>query len=667
MKLLQSFSHLSLKTKLNVVVALVFIFVITIMTLYSVERERAYMLEVAKDQLVDQSTWYFDSLNTMMLTGTMDQRDLLRDKVLGRKSVLEARVIRGEPVSRQFGPGRAEEQAHDDLDQRALRGESVVRVAQGEQGRVLTVLTPFHATRNTRGVNCLRCHDVPENAVNGAVRISYSLAEQDAKIANESFFNAIANGVLLAIGMILVNYFFRNWLNRPLKELTQAVNRRALGDTDARVTYLGGDELGRLGEAFNNMADNINAITQREHEAAASLQRKVDHLLDVVNRVTDGNFTAKVEIQGEDDAVGELAGSLQIMIDFIRLSIEEKREAVELLQAKVDRILAVVSRAADGDLTGRIQIEGADVIAQLATRVEAMIASLSALVYQVQSAGSQVACSAAEISTSMTQLEATAIQQATTTGQITHTANAISSNTRELVETMDEVAEIAERTTGSAVHSHTGLLQMEGLMREIADAAALVADKLSVQNEKAANINSVVTTINKVADQTNLLSLNAAIEAEKAGEYGRGFAVVASEIRRLADQVAVATLDIEQMIKEMQESVSAGVMAMNNFTDQMETTVSEVQGISKQQVEIIEQVEMLGPRFESVHQAMHFQSRSAGQINEAMINLSDAAQQTVDSLRQSNQAVLQLNNSAQELRSSISRFKVSGRDGTDRE
>ena len=83
-----------------------------------------------------------------------------------------------------------------------------------------------------------------------------------------------------------------------------------------------------------------------------------------------------------------------------------------------------------------------------------------------------------------------------------------------------------------------------------------------------------MTTITKVADQTNLLSLNAAIEAEKAGEHGRGFAVVATEIRRLADQTAIASYDIEQLVKEMQSAVSAGVMGMDKFSE-------EVRGASK--------------------------------------------------------------------------------------
>src|SRR5579863_4568239 len=120
---------------------------------------------------------------------------------------------------------------------------------------------------------------------------------------------------------------------------------------------------------------------------------------------------------------------------------------------------------------------------------------------------------------------------------------------------------------------------MENTMRQIMDASGSVSAKLAVLNEKTSNINSV-TTITKVADQTNLLSLNAAIEAEKAGEYGLGFAVVAMEIRRLADQTAVATYDIEKMVKEMHSAVAAGVMGMDKFSDEVRRGVAEVRQVS---------------------------------------------------------------------------------------
>jgi methyl-accepting chemotaxis protein WspA len=189
---------------------------------------------------------------------------------------------------------------------------------------------------------------------------------------------------------------------------------------------------------------------------------------------------------------------------------------------------------------------------------------------------------------------------------------------------------------------------METTMRQIMDASGSITGKLSVLNEKTANINSVVTTITKVADQTNLLSLNAAIEAEKAGEYGLGFAVVAMEIRRLADQTAVATYDIEKMVKEMQSAVTAGVMGMDKFSEEVRRGVDEIRQVSTQLAQIIHQVQTLTPRFATVSEG----------ISETLTQLSEAAHQTADSLRQSNMAIEQLNEAARGLQTSVARFKL---------
>ena len=167
-------------------------------------------------------------------------------------------------------------------------------------------------------------------------------------------------------------------------------------------------------------------------------------------------------------------------------------------------------------------------------------------------------------------------------------------------------------------------------MRQLADSTGSIGSKLSVISERAANINLVVTTITKVADQTNLLSINAAIEAEKAGEYGLGFLVVAREIRRLADQTAVATLDIERMVKEMQYSVSAGVMEMDKFSDQVRQGVGEVGQIGDQLGQIIAAVQGLTERFDQVTEGMRVQSQGAEQIREAIVRLSEGAEPDLD-------------------------------------
>ena len=199
---------------------------------------------------------------------------------------------------------------------------------------------------------------------------------------------------------------------------------------------------------------------------------------------------------------------------------------------------------------------------------------------------------------------------------------------------------------------------MEGTMGRVVEAAASINAKLAVLNEKAGNITQVVTTITKVADQTNLLSLNAAIEAEKAGEYGRGFAVVATEIRRLADQTAVATYDIEQMVKDIQSAVAAGVMGMDKFSEEVRRGVDEIRQVSIQLAQIIHQVQALSPRFQTVNEGMQSQASGAQQISEILTQLSESAHQTAESLRQSNLAIEQLNGAARSLQNSVTRFKL---------
>jgi methyl-accepting chemotaxis protein WspA len=210
-----------------------------------------------------------------------------------------------------------------------------------------------------------------------------------------------------------------------------------------------------------------------------------------------------------------------------------------------------------------------------------------------------------------------------------------------------------------AATGQQSLTQMVSAMAQMQASAVGVADKLATINTKAASITSIVTTITKVADQTNLLSLNASIEAAKAGEFGQGFGVVAREIRRLADQTAVATLDIEQTVKEMQVAVASGVMSMDRFTEEVRLAVAEVAAVGAQLGQIIEQVNALGPQFMAVGEGMSSQSLGAQQISEAMSQLSLAAGQTADALRDSAQAISQLNEAARELQQEVGRFGAS--------
>jgi methyl-accepting chemotaxis protein WspA len=322
------------------------------------------------------------------------------------------------------------------------------------------------------------------------------------------------------------------------------------------------------------------------------------------------------------------------------------------------RLVGVLDVMRTGDLSGRLSDERRDEFGTVATGFNRMTDELAAIVGQVQRSGIQVNTSVNEIAAGAREQQATASEIAATTIEIGATSKEISATSQELVRTMTEVSTVAEQTATLAGDGQAGLTRMESTMRQVMDAAGLINAKLGVLNEKAGNINQVVTTITKVADQTNLLSLNAAIEAEKAGEYGRGFAVVATEIRRLADQTAVATYDIEQMVKEIQSAVSAGVMGMDKFSEEVRRGMQEVQQVGNQLSEIIKQVQALAPRCEAVNEGMQAQATGAEQITQALAQLSESAKQTVDSLRQSGMAIDGLNQVAIGLRSGVSRFTL---------
>ena len=432
-----------------------------------------------------------------------------------------------------------------------------------------------------------------------------SVLDETAQVAERSKVTWLS-GLLILGGLLIVIVLITLYLKkafRPLDELTHAVQRFGAGDTAARIQDTGEDEIGQLGQAFNDMAQQVEDLLERE------------------------------------------------------------RQATEDVSGKVELIEEVVDLAAKGDLTGQLMVfRDQDVISELANGIQGMMDSLNNLVARIQQSGIQVTSSATEIAATAKEQEATVSEQAATTNQIRTTVTEISATSKELVNTMNEVTDVALQTAEQANTGRSSLERMGETMQHMMDATATISSKLAVLSEKAANINTVVTTINKVADQTNLLSLNAAIEAEKAGEYGVGFAVVATEIRRLADQTAVATWDIEQMVKEMQSAVSSGVMGMEKFSTEVRQGVGEVREVGTQLGKIIMQVENLIPRFEDVHAGMQSQSLGAQQISEAMIQLAESSQQTADSLRQSNGAIMQLNDAARRLQEGVSHFTVNSGD-----
>ncbi|MGK7945913.1 MAG: methyl-accepting chemotaxis protein [Microcystaceae cyanobacterium] len=378
---------------------------------------------------------------------------------------------------------------------------------------------------------------------------------------------------------------------------------------------------------------------------------------DVLTNIEEGQESVTVESMAK---IGESTISL-VSVVFI-VAIIANLISSYWLTRNITRSLSKAAQIAEevsaGNLSTKVAVSSNDEIGQLLIVLKKMTENLNSLISKVQQSGTQITSATTQMATSRKDLEATLTRQIASTNEVTSTAQEIANTSDELVKTMEEITDSAQSTANQASQGQNQLMHMEQSMRKLVNATTAISSKLGVMSEKAHNINSVVLTITKVADQTNLLSLNAAIEAEKAGEYGAGFAVVAREIRRLADQTAVATLEIEQMVKEMQSAVSIGVMEMDKFNKEVSDRVEDVGTISHQIAEVIEQVQSITPQFELVSQRMEEQASSAQHIREAMEKLSEGSAQTADSLHDTNLVLERLDNASQGLQNEISVFKV---------
>ena len=318
----------------------------------------------------------------------------------------------------------------------------------------------------------------------------------------------------------------------------------------------------------------------------------------------------------------------------------------------------VTDRVASGDLSVTCKGQAPGEAGLLLQAIRKMIQDLRSLIGKIQRSSITLLSTATEIAATSRQQEQAVYDYSASANQAAAAVNEISATSQDLLKTMNEVNQVANQTARMASTGQQSLAGMDQTMRQLAESTGSIGSKLAVISERAANINVVVTTITKVADQTNLLSINAAIEAEKAGEYGLGFLVVAREIRRLADMTAVATLDIERMVKEMQYSVSAGVMEMDKFSEQVRQVVGEVGQIGGQLGQIINGTHGLDQRFNQVTEGMRVQSQGADQIREAMSRLSEAANQTSLSLREFNKATERLREAVGSMKDEVSRFTL---------
>jgi methyl-accepting chemotaxis protein WspA len=355
------------------------------------------------------------------------------------------------------------------------------------------------------------------------------------------------------------------------------------------------------------------------------------------------------------DTIGRVAAASAALVVLVALLIRLAAGFARRIQAAS----SAACRIASGDLAGEVAGGGSrDEAGLLLRSLGRMQSGLQSIVGRIKHAAVSLHTASTEVAAASRQQEDASKEFESSSAEVAAAVHQISRTGDNLVATVEEVRAMTDEAAGLASEGRDSLGGMHESMRTLENATTSIADKLAAINDKAAGINSIVVTITKVADQTNLLSVNAAIEAEKAGEHGRGFLVVAREIRRLADQAANATLDIERMVAEMQSAVSAGVMEMDRFAEQVRAGVEQVDGIGTGMGRIIEHVSSTAERFCTIDEGVREQSAGARQIDAAMVRLRERAEQSAEGVREFADAAQSLQKALASLRSVIDEFKT---------
>lgn len=431
------------------------------------------------------------------------------------------------------------------------------------------------------------------------------------------------------------------FLNNTFHDPNAAINRKLPLDVSGQPTPL------QL--AINGQPGCGRAVDYRGVEVLAAWTRIPG---------VDWGLVVKMDSAEADIPVLQLRKRMLIGIGITLLAIVIAAwVAARLLSRPIQELTRTTLALADGDLSNEPHSRACNEIGILADAIRTLVANLKRLIGQIRRNASQIASSAAEINASAQREAQDARQSGTTAVEISATARQIAQTANQLTHSMADLNEISQKTALSAENGIQGLATIESTLNELSTSCDSATAEFKTIQETAKAIQQIIATMTTVADRTNLLSLNATIEARKAGEHGKGFAVVAWEIQKLADHTAVSTLDIEQSVAAMLKSVRTGVTSMDRFSQQVRDGGNRIRSVNAELARVIQEVQGLPSRFEQVFEGMRQQSTGAVQIEQAIHHLSERTQETAQSLENTLRLLRDMKDMATAMEAEISRFR----------
>ena len=439
-----------------------------------------------------------------------------------------------------------------------------------------------------------------------------------------------------------------NNLNNGLRSLATGDLSKNIVKKTELIKMNQNDEVGKIAESFDSMVtktqgavDSYNIVRDKISEVTRELQV-------VINEAREGNLNYRGNRENFEGTYAELIESTNNLLDTITIPIKDGIEVLEIMS--------------NGDFTSRVKTDLKGEYKALKDSINKLGESVCTALTEVMRATEATATASAQISSSAEEMAAGAQEQSAQSSEI---AGAIEQMTKTIMETTGNTVLAADTSRqagdkarfGSDVISDT----VDGMKKiaEVVKNAAITVKELGASSEQ---IGTIVQVIDDIADQTNLLALNAAIEAARAGEQGRGFAVVADEVRKLAERTTKATKEISDMIKKIQKDTVEAVKSMELGTNEVENglVLTEKSGTSLN--DIVASVSKVDEIIGQVAAASEEQSSAAEQIGRSIEGINNVTQQSAVGIQQIARAAEDLNNLTVNLQTLIEHFKIDAED-----
>ena len=330
------------------------------------------------------------------------------------------------------------------------------------------------------------------------------------------------------------------------------------------------------------------------------------------------------------------------------------------------RIKETVEDFTNGDLTSRANIkvhflgkEIKDEVGLLGDSVDAMAVQFSTVIGRIADSSALLASASEQLSASSTQIAEGADRQSGQTAQVATAMEEMNATVIEVAKNSQQVSESARSAQHIALDGGKVVAQAITAMQEVSESTEITAETIKKLGRSSEEIGTIVSVINDIADQTNLLALNAAIEAARAGEQGRGFAVVADEVRKLAERTTKATKEISGMINTIQSETGKAVEAMGEGTQKVENGVTLANQAGDALKQIVSGVENVTDMISHIATSAEEQSSTTDEISRNMDSIAEVAKSNVSAIGEVANATNEMARLATELKDLVSNFKIS--------